>query len=433
MKKELYKVFQRAQAYISENYAAVLEQQDFDLIESYLAHFLEQGNVTVPGMERQAVLTRLVDEMTRYSFLTAYLDDPEVEEININAWDDVKVKYTDGNIRPAEEHFQTPEHARAVIRRVLGQSKMVWDNTQCIVVAHLPGNVRITAVGYDVLDEETALAVSIRKVNAQKLQKQDFIARETATEDMLDLLVQLYSHGVSLCLAGATDAGKSTLLGWLIKELPDNKRILTIEEGTRDFDCIKRDKAGNVLNNVVHLSAKRSDDPQQDITQARLVETLMTMNPDYIVVGESKGEETMQAVNAANTGHAVATTLHTQSAELTYLRLMSLCKMRYPNMDDGFLLRQVQQAFPIVAYLDCTEDHKRRVMEITEAVRQPDGSVKYLTLYEYVLQKNIRHGSEIEVQGYFRKVYVPSAALRKLVLRKGMTEDWIEKIFGKEF
>ncbi|MPN26041.1 hypothetical protein SDC9_173463 [bioreactor metagenome] len=188
-----------------------------------------------------------------------------------------------------------------------------------------------------------------------------------------------------------------------------------------------------MLNNVVHLSAKRSDDPQQDITQARLVETLMTMNPDYIVVGESKGEETMQAVNAANTGHAVATTLHTQSAELTYLRLMSLCKMRYPNMDDGFLLRQVQQAFPIVAYLDCTEDHKRRVMEITEAVRQPDGSVKYMTLYEYVLQKNIRHGSEIEVQGYFRKVYAPSEALRKLVLRKGMTEAWIEKIFGKEF
>lgn len=433
MKKELYEVLQAAQEYMAQNYAAVLEQPDSKLVETYLLHFLENSKITVPGMAENEVLHQLMDEMTRYSFLTSYLDDPEVEEININAWDDVKVRYAGGSIRALEDHFQTPAHAQSVIKRVLDKSNMIWDKAQCIQVGHLPGNIRITATGYDVLDSDTAVSASIRKVNAQQLEKTDFIASETATEEMLDTLVQLHSHGVSLCVAGATDAGKSTLLGWMIKQLPDNKRILTIEEGTRDFSCVKRDPAtGKVLNNVVHFSARRSDDPRQDITQAKLVETFMTMNPDYIVVGESKGEEAMQAVNAANTGHAVSTTLHTQSAELTYLRLMSLCKMKYPSMDDGFLLRQVQQAFPIVAYLDCTEDNRRRIMEITEAVKQPDGAIRYVTLFEYVLLENIKKDDRIEVNGYFRRVNPPSESLRRLVLRKGMTQEWINKIFRKE-
>lgn len=433
MRQELYEVFQKAQEHISKNYAAVLEQNDAALIKSYLENFLEVNEIAVPDMEQSEVLDRLVNEMTRYSFLTSYLDDPEVEEININAWDDVKVKYADGNIKCAEEHFHTPAHAQAVTKRVLNESNMIWDNAKCIQVGHLPGNIRITATGYDVLDKETAVAVSIRKVNAKNLQKQDFIANGTGTEEMLDTLVQLHSHGVSMCIAGATDSGKSTLMGWVIKQLPDNKRILTIEEGTRDFFCVKRDPAtGKVLNNVVHFSARRSSDKEQDITQAKLVETFMTMNPDYISVGESKGEEAMQAVNAANTGHAVLTTLHTQSPELVYLRLVSLCKMRYPNMDDGFLLRQVQQAFPIVAYMDCTEDHRRRILEITEAVRQPDGSAKLTTLFEFEILKNVKEGGQTKVYGDFKKVNPPSESLRKLVLRKGMEQHWIDTIFGKE-
>lgn len=433
MKKELYEVCEKAQEYISKHFSDVLEQNDSELIENYLENFLKVNEITVPGMEQAEVLARLMDEMTRYSFLTTYLTDKEVEEINGNAWNDIKIKYADGSVKCAEEHFQSPSHAQTVIRRILGESKMIWDKSQCIQVGHLPGNVRITATGYDVLDNNVAVAFSIRMVNSKNLQKADFLSSGTATAEMLDTLVQLLRHGVSMCIAGATDSGKSTLLGWLIKQLPENKRILTIEEGTRDFDCVKRDPAtGKVANNVVHFSARRSDDASQDITQAKLVETFMTMNPDYIIIGESKGEEAMQAVNAANTGHAVATTLHTQSAELTYQRLMSLCKMRYPNMDDGFLMRQVQQAFPIVAYMDLAEDHRRRIMEITEAVKQPDGSVSYVTLFEYEIQKNIKEAGETKVYGDFKKVNPPSESLRKLVLRKGMEQSWINRIFGKE-
>lgn len=427
-----YDVLSEAQGYISTTFAEQLENCDKQLLENHLKKFLDETQLEAADLTAGELLRRLMNEMTGYSFLTDYLGRTDVEEININSWYDTKVTYSSGEIVPTYQQFQNPDHAIDVVRRMLSASNMVWNASSCKQVGRLPGNIRISVAGFSLVDKETSLVVSIRQVNAGNLAREDYINGGLATEDMLDLVLQLFMHGVSTCFAGATGAGKSTLLAWVISQLPDHKRLITLEDGPRDFNCIRKAENGRVLNNVLHLSTRHSDIPKDDITLAKLLEFVMTMNPDYIAIGESKGEEAMQAVNAANTGHVVATTLHTQSAELTYLRLMSLCKMKYPNMSDSFLLRQVQQAFPIVVYLDCGEDHRRRIMAITEAVQQPDGSVRYVTLYEFVLQENVKTKDSTEVKGFFQKRNSPSEALKKQVISKGMTQEWINKIWGKE-
>lgn len=423
------------QAHISRHYAALLEDGSADseeLFASYVRKFLDENSLYSSPLTQEQLLKKLLDEMLRYSFLTQYLTCDDVEEVNINSWEDVKITYASGEVLPAAEHFRSPGHAVDVVRRMLRESNMIWDNAQCIQVGHLAGNIRITATGFDVVDAEKVLSVSIRKVNPKQLQKQDFLDTETATEEMLDFLQQLYIHDVSLCLTGATGSGKTTLLAWVLSHVPYHKRLITLEQGTREFDCTVRDASGKILNSVVHFSTRYSDDAKQNISQVKLLETVMTMNPDYIAVGESKGEEAMQTISAANTGHSVITTTHANSAEATYFRFVSLCKLQYPGMDEKLLTTLAVQAFPIVAFVKKLEDNTRRILQINEAVMSEDGKIAFRPLYRYVIVRNTVKNGQPFVDGFFEKVNVPSARLKEQLISSGLQDEWVNTFWREE-
>ncbi len=430
---DFYEILSQTRQHLSEVYGNFLsrllqnrDDEKMQLLESYIQDFIQKSEFAANELEQKALTQRLISEMMGYSFLDQYLERVDVEEININGWRDVKITYSDGSVVPAKEAFRSKEHAVDIVRKMLRESNMIWDAAQCIQVGHLPGNIRITAVGFDVIDSNAGLAVSIRKVNPKNLMREHFIKLNTATGEMLDMLAQFYSRGISICVSGATNSGKSTLVSWILSCVPDSKRLITIEQGARDFNCVKIED-GVVKNNVIHLSTRSSKDPDQNITQSKLLETIMTMNPDYIAVGESKGEEAMQAVTAANTGHSVITTTHANNAEQTYTRLVLLCKMMYPNMDDQMLKEIVVQAFPITAFIYQMDDHYRRVTQINEASWE-NGTIVYRPLYQFKVISN-RDG---QVHGVFEKVNTPSEALKKRLLASGMEDAAIHRFFNKE-
>lgn len=215
-------VLKDVQEYISKNFASVLRDnpdENRELIESYIGKYLEQGGVGVEGMDQQELCELLYGEMTGFSFLTRYLYREDVEEININQWRDVKITYSTGEIIPAKEHFNSAGHAVDVIRRLLHKSGMIFDNAQTIVVGHLNNKIRITVMGDGVIDREKGLAVSIRIVNPRKLTKEQFVGFGTATAEMLDLLSMCFTHGVSMCITGATSSGKTTLMSWILGQV----------------------------------------------------------------------------------------------------------------------------------------------------------------------------------------------------------------------
>lgn len=401
-----------------------------DTIFRNIDHYLDSHNLKIEGMSTAQLRQRVWLEMKEYSFLSLYLADPSVEEINVNKWNDIKIHYDDGRVVACAEQFNSPEHARDILVRMLHDSRMVWDSSNPTLVGNLPGNIRITVLGWSVIDEGIGAVASIRKVNGRQRSKMDFINMGTATSEMVDFLITCYTHGISICVTGSTGSGKTTLVNTIVADVPDDKRLITIEQGTREFHCEKIDpETGAALNNVIHLQTKITDDPTKNITQSKLLELAMTMNPDCIVVGESKGEEAMQAVNAANTGHSVITTTHANSSAETYDRFLSLCKQAFPTMDDHMLMNLIVKAFRIVVFIKKMPDNSRKILDIVESYRNPDGQIISNPLYHYAIRGyEVLNGIRVPV-GEFIKTGCPSEDLRRRLIENGLSESDIQGYF----
>ena len=425
----------RVQEHVSSNYSVLLVENIDDnkeQLKSYIKKFLEDKGILVSGYKTEDLVNRLYIEMAEYSFLTEYLNRDDIEEININSYDDIKITYTTGDIIPSKEKFNSPSHAMDVIRRLLHQSGMILDNAQPIIVGHLSDKIRITAIAKGVVDKDVGISVSIRIVNPKKLTKDDFVKSKTASEEMLDFLSLIHRYGESVCFTGATSSGKTTLMSHILSTLPNNKRIFTIENGTREFNLIKRNENGEVINNVIHTVTRMSEDKSHSITMAKLVETALTVNPDYICVAEMKSEEAFFAQEAARSGHGVSTTIHANSCIATYYRMVTLCKQKF-DMDDGTLYNLVTEAFPIVVFCKRLEDNSRKIMEITECVINDDRTRDIKVLYKY----NIKGALDVEgktiIEGNFEKVNQISKALQKRLVENGIFKEHINIILGGEF
>ena len=206
----------------------------------------------------------------------------------MNSWRDIEIQYSGGLTEKLKEHFESPEHAVAMIRRMLHISGTVLDNSNPVVTGHLSKNIRIAAMKSPVVDEDVGVAASIRIVNPQSMKKSDFVRGGTATAQMLDFLSMCLRYGISICVAGATSSGKTTVAGWLLTTIPDNKRVFTIESGSREVDLV-REKDGQVINSVVHTLTRDSENERQCITQISLLDISLRFNPDLVFVGEMRG------------------------------------------------------------------------------------------------------------------------------------------------
>ena len=241
----------QVQGYLSETYATLITEDNSDAKEQMkrrMARYLQENRIAVDGMTASELVDALYTEMAEYGFLTKYIFADGIEEIDINSWRDIEIQYSDGHTAKLEEHFDSPEHAANVIRRMLQNSGKVLDNASPIITSRLARNIRISVIKTPVLDEDAGVAASIRIVNPRNLSKADFVQSGTATEEMLDFLSACLRYGVSICVAGATSSGKTTVAGWLLSTIPDRKRIFTIEDGSRELQLIReRDGQGDEL------------------------------------------------------------------------------------------------------------------------------------------------------------------------------------------
>ena len=212
------------QEYMSFNYRELmssLDNKNGTQFRSYIQQYLTEKEYGVEGYDFGQLVEKLYDEMAGFSFLSQYIDMrvPGVEEVNINAWDDVEVHFSGGRVEPADGQFYSPLHATNVVKRILSKSGIILDGAHPCVRGHLNKNIRVTVNGPGVIDDDIGIQASIRFVNPQKLGKDAFLKNGLSTEEMLDFLVTLYRHGVSMCLAGPTGAGKTTLMAIEYKEI----------------------------------------------------------------------------------------------------------------------------------------------------------------------------------------------------------------------
>lgn len=433
---EFPELLEKAQNYMSTNYSSLLSDNDHnknkELMKSYIKQFLNTNSLGVKNISTDDLVTLLYQEMAEYSFLSPFLCgvNTDWEEININRWDDTKITYCDERgVCRSPKQFISPKHASDVIRRLLRASNIILDKAKPCVRGHLNNKIRITVIGQGVIDDDAGISCSIRYINPKKLGKQDFIKSGTATEEMLDFLSTIYRYDVSVCLAGATGTGKTTIMSWILSTLPNFKRIYTVENTTREFDLTKRNENESVINNVIHTVTRDSENPSEKVTEQMLLEQGLTFNPDYICMAEMKGSEAFETIEAASTGHAVISTVHAERCVGIYDRLLDLCSIK-GNLSGEILKVSIAKAFPITFFVRKGEDNVRRIVEICECQVDEAGNRKLNRLYQYHTFKNEKINGKTVISGKFEKCGVISEGLQQRLRDNGIPEDVLQKFIG---
>ena len=428
---ELSSLVPLCQSFIARNYsAAIIDKNKTEELKAYIGKYLYDTNYSVVGFDTKELVERLFEEMAEYSILTKHLTDPDIEEININGWDDVALTHLDGRIEKAKEHFFSPTHAIDIVKKLLQHSGMIIDNAAPIAQGHLPNNTRVTALKEPIVDADRGIAVSIRMLHPQRVDRESLLQTESITDEMLYFLEVCLRYGVSFVVAGRTSSGKTTLLNSLLGSIPDGKRIYTIESGARELSLIKRDENGNVVNNVVHTLSRPSDKEAYDISQEDLVMAALRFDPDIICVGEMRDAEAHSAVEASSTDHTVVTTVHGGGGRYAHRRIAFLSQRRFP-IDMKISMQQAALAFPVVVFAHKLEDNSRKVMDISECVVHDDGELEYRTLYRYQINSNEYKDGRFHIIGEFIKENSPSDYLCTKLLRGGIPQEILQK-FNKE-
>lgn len=424
---DFWPLLKMTQEYVSSHYAAALTDKDklFQL-KAYVDKYLRDNDFKVEGMTTKELIDKLYCEMAEYSILTPYLGSPDLEEININGWDDIALTLLDGTIVKLKEHFHSPQHAVDIIKRLLHHSGMIIDNATPMSQGHLPGNTRITALKEPIVDAERGVAVSIRLLHPQRVTLENLVETGFATQEMVDFLCMCIRYGVPFVVAGATSSGKTTLLNAIMTSIPDSKRVFTIESGSRELSLVRRNEDGRIVNNAVHTLSRPSDNPAYDITQEDLVVASLRFNPDIVCVGEMRDVECYSAVEASLTGHTVVSTVHAGPGSAAHMRIALLCQKRFPiNFQTS--LMQAGQAFPIVVYAHKLENNSRKCMDISECIINASGEREYSCLYSYEITKNTIENDEFIIEGHFFKPNVISDSLRRRLIQYGVPQNKLNR------
>jgi pilus assembly protein CpaF len=421
-------ILEDVQRYFTENHAAKLagdeNQNKADVVlKELITTYLVKRKYAIDGFTTSELCDRLYEDMAGYSFLRKWIYKKDVEEVNINAYNDIEVIMSSGRSIKIPDKFTSPQHAIDVTRRMLSACGMVIDDTMPSIIGFLDKNIRISVDKAPIVDTDVGLNASIRIVNQQTVTKEKLLHTGSATDEMLAFLTACIRYGVSVCIAGSTGSGKTTVMAWLLSNVPNNRRLITIEEGSREFDLVKRDADGNIINSVVHLLTRPHENPAMNINQDFLLERVLRKHPDVIGIGEMRSAaESLSAAESSRTGHTVCTTIHSNSSVSTYRRMMTLAKRKY-NMDDDVLMQIMVEAYPVVVFTKQLEDRSRKVMEIIEGDDFADGKLNYRTLYQYeVIDNALDENGDVKVVGRHKKMKNISDALKKRFLDNGISK-----------
>ena len=322
--------------------------------------------------------------------------------------------------------FTSEEKLEDVIQQIVGRCNRVVNESMPIVDARLENGARVNAVVYPVALNGPIL--TIRRFPDDPITMEKLIAFGSITEECAQFLKKLVQARYSIVIGGGTGSGKTTFLGAVTEYIPKDERLITIEEGSREFDLVKRDAQGNILNSVVHLLTRPSENPALNINQDFLLERVLRKHPDVIGVGEMRSAaESLSAAESSRTGHTVCTTIHSNSCNSTYRRMMTLAKRKY-NMDDSILMQIMVEAYPIIVFTKQLEDRSRKIMEIIEGEDYQDGRLIAHSLYKYEVEDNVTDDrGETRVVGHHKKIGLISDSLKKRLLDNGISNKELEE------
>ncbi len=369
-----------------------LKHADRDALRSEFAQIIETlvGAESTPMtyQERERLSQEVLDEVFGLGPLEPLLKDPEISDILVNTHKNVYIEKK-GLLERTEIRFRDDAHLMSIIDRIVSAVGRRVDESSPMVDARLSDGSRVNAIIPPLALDGPCL--SIRRFGHEPLNADSLLANHTLTPQMLELLRGCVRARLNILISGGTGAGKTTLLNVLSSFISNRERILTIEDAA---------ELQLHQEHVVRLETRPPNiEGKGAIRQRQLVINSLRMRPDRIVVGEVRGEEALDMLQAMNTGHdGSLTTVHANSPRDALGRLETMVAMANLNIPDSAIRRQITSALDVVIQVSRMSDGTRKVTALTEIVGM-EGEV--VTMQDIFSFQKMGVGENGEVLGEF--------------------------------
>ena len=338
------------------NEGALDEEMISGLVRQELNAIIEDSSTPLTSEERRRIIREIEDDVLGLGPLEALLSDDTITEIMVNGADTIYVEQK-GKLTRSPVRFDDEAHLRRVIDRIVSKVGRRIDESSPLVDARLMDGSRVNAIIPPLAVSGSTL--TIRKFSKDALGVNDLIGFGTMTPDMADLLRACVQARLNILVSGGTGTGKTTLLNVLSSFIPSNERIITIEDAV---------ELQLQQDHLVRLESRPANvEGRGEVTIRDLVKNSLRMRPDRIVVGECRGAEALDMLQAMNTGHdGSLSTVHANAPRDAIARLETLVLMAGMDLPLRAIREQITSAVDLIVQITRLRDGTRRVVAVTE-------------------------------------------------------------------
>ncbi len=364
---------------------------------------LEREKTPLTMAERELLVREVLDELFGLGPLEPFLDDPTISDILVNGAHDVYIERA-GLLEKTNVRFSDDDHLMRIIERIVSRVGRRVDESSPMVDARLQDGSRVNAIIPPLALDGPIL--SIRRFGRNPLSADDLLRNGTLTPAMLTLLKGTVEGKLNVLISGGTGAGKTTLLNVLSAFIPDQERVITIEDAAELQ--LKQEHVVRLETRPPNIEGKGA------IRQRQLVINALRMRPDRIIVGEVRGEEAIDMLQAMNTGHEGSmTTIHANTPRDALSRLETMVSMANLNLPDKAARSQIASAINLVVQISRLSDGSRRITSISEITGMEGPTVTMQDLFVFHRQG---YDDQMKVRGHY--------------LATGIRPKFTERLFG---
>lgn len=332
------------------------------------------GEVYVSIQERVNLTDELYSSIRGLGLLDMIIKDDDITEVMINGTDEIFIERS-GKIERLNQSFESQRKLEDIIQRIVGRAGREVNQSNPIVDTRLPDGSRVSVVLPPVALKGPTL--TIRKFSKTPMTVEQLIKYKSITPQIAGVLETFVKAKYNIFISGGTGSGKTTFLNALSNYIPNTERVITIE------DSAELQIVG--IDNLVKLETRNSNSSGRGtITIRDLIKTSLRMRPERIIVGEVRGAEALDMLQAMNTGHdGSLSTGHANSTKDMLSRLETMVLMGAEGLPLEAIRQQIASAVDIIIHLSRLRDHSRKTMEITEVVGLKDGEIELNPLYVF--------------------------------------------------
>jgi pilus assembly protein CpaF len=384
-----------------ERLSTVQQTKAREAVSGLILEIIADHKMPLSAPEKEKIQSDLLDEVFGLGPLEALLRDPRVSDILVNSKDVVYIE-RGGKLEKTDIVFRDDRHVMQIIDRIVSKVGRRIDESSPMVDARLPDGSRVNAIIPPLALDGPA--VSIRRFGTGPLSVDTLVELKSVSPEMMHVLAAAVRARISVLISGGTGAGKTTFLNMLSQYIPQSERVVTIEDAA---------ELQLAQGNLIRLETRPPNvEGQGAVRQRQLLVNSLRMRPDRIIIGEVRGEEAFDMLQAMNTGHEGSmTTIHANTPRDALSRLESMVAMGNMNLPEKTVRHQIASAISIVVQCSRLSDGSRKVMSIAEITGMDENVISMQEIFTFA-RKGI--GPNGKVIGTFKPSGIRPKFLEKL-------------------